>query len=568
MHRPIPRIAIESRAAKKNPARLRSVLTALVTFSLVAAACGSDDDATDDTVADTAEPVATDGTDDGVATTDAGEAAADEEDQVLRLAFSADMDPPDPDTNYQLQGNQVTTSLYEGLLDYAPDSSSEIIGLLAESWEVSDDQLTYSFTLREGLTFSDGSPLDSEALLAGFERRSAEVVGSPSGYMLLPVAGYETPDPTTFIINLAYPESAFLTYLASPFSPKAINPAVLAEHPEDAAVEFLLTNSAGSGPYVIEEFTLGQQYVLAKNDNYWGAEPFFDEVEIRIIPDVSTQLLQLEGGDLDIVTGLPPATIGTFEDNDDFQIVTFPVLQKAWVHVNSFRAPSDDLAVREALRAAIDKDTMTDQIWGEYATTSTQMYPVENLPEGLGSDVWEFDPTLAGNLGDVETIELAYSASRAADQQVVETIQVQLEAAGFSVELVPTQDADLFAWIDDPGSAPHLYYEVSYPDSSHPDTWARLFWYNDIASGFGGFLNYLVAGSAESDALLDAGLAGTDPDAVSEAFGASADLIFDQVGYITIADPLDVFVARSDLTGWAHWLPTPLTVQLKSLTTT
>jgi len=532
----------------------------MLTFSLVAAACGSEEGATDNS-ASSGENANADGDD----ATDAEATTESDDEQVLRLAFAADMGPPDPDTNYQLQGNQVTTALYEGLLDYAPDSSSEIIGLLAESWEVSEDQLTYTFTLREGLTFSDGSPLDSEALLAGFERRSAEEVGSPSGYMLLPVEGYETPDPTTFVIQLAYPESAFLTYLASPFSPKAINPAVLAEYPDDAAIEFLLTNSAGSGPYVIDEFTLGQQYVLAKNENYWGSEPFFDEVEIRIIPDVSTQLLQLEGGDLDMVTGLPPATIAAFENNGDFQIVTFPVLQKAWVHVNLFRSPTDDLAVREALRAAIDKDTLTDQIWGEYATTSTQMYPVENLPAGLGSDVWEFDPTLAGAFTDLEPIELAYSANRSADQQVVETLQVQLESAGFSVELVPTQDADVFAWIENPASAPHLYYEVSYPDSSHPDTWSRLFWYNDIASGFGGFLNYLVAGSPESDALLDAGLAGTDPDAVSEAYGASGDLIFDQVGYITIADPLDVFVARADLTGWAHWLPTPLTVQLKTL---
>lgn len=541
--------------------RLRHLLALLLTFALIATACGGDDD---DAAADP-EPAADDGGGDGDGADDSEAAPEPEGEQVLRLAFTADMDPPDPDTNYQLQGNQVTTALYEGLLDYAPDSSSEIVGLLAESWEVSDDQLTYTFTLRDGLTFSDGTPLDSEALLAGFERRSAEVVGSPSGYMLLPVAGYETPDPTTFIINLSYPESAFLTYLASPFSPKAINPAVLAEHPDDAAVEFLRTNSAGSGPYVIEEFTLGQQYVLAKNENYWGDEPYFDQVEIRIIPDVSTQLLQLEGGDLDMVTGLPAATISTFEDNDDYQIVTFPVLQKAWIHVNTFRAPTDDPAFREAMRAAIDKEAVTSQVWGEYATPSTQMYPVENLPEGLGSDVWEFDPALAGAFSDAETLQLAYSASRPADQQAVETIQVQLESAGLTVELVPTQDADLFAWIDDPASGPHLYYEVSYPDSSHPDTWARLFWYNDIASGFGGFLNYLVAGSPESDALLDGGLAGTDPAAVDEAYGASGDLIFDQVSYITIADPLDVFVARADLTGWAHWLPTPLTVQLKSL---
>jgi peptide/nickel transport system substrate-binding protein len=547
--------------------RIRQLFALLLAVALLAAACGGSDDATspDDATTEADGAAATDGGDaDGSGDADA-DAPASDEPQVLRLAFTNDMDPPDPDTNYQLQGNQVTTALYEGLLDYAPDSSSEIVGLLAESWDVSDDGLNYTFTLREGLTFSDGSPLDSEALLAGFERRSTESVQSPMGYMLLPVEGYETPDPLTFVINLAYPESAFLTYLASPFSPKAINPAVLAEHPDDAAVEFLQTASAGSGPYVIEEFTLGQQYVLARNENYWGEAPFFDEVEIRIIPDVATQLVQLDGGDLDIVTGLPAATISTFEENDDFQIVTFPVLQKAWIHVNVSRAPTDDQAFRTALRAAIDKEAITSQVWGEYASVSTQMYPVENLPDGLASDVWELDPTLLEGFADVETIELAYSSSRPADQQAVETIQVQLESAGLSVELVPTPDADLFSWMEDPSAAPHLYYEVSYPDSTHPDTWARLFWYNDIASGFGGFLNYLLAGTPESDELLNAGLGAVDPAEVETAFGDSGDLIHEQVGYITIADPLDVFVARADLTGFAHWLPTPLTLQLKTL---
>lgn len=532
--------------------RARLVIALLLILALFAAACGDDDDSSSS---------------DGSAGSDDGGGAEASDDTTLRLAFTSDMDPPDPDTNYQLAGNQVTTAIYEGLLEYAPDSTTEIVGLLAEAWTVSDDGLTYTFTLRDGLTFADGTPLDSTALKAGFERRSNEVVQSPSSYMLLPVASYETPDPLTFTIVLAYPESAFLTYLASPFSPKAINPKLLEANAVegDAAVEWLKTHSAGSGPYEISEFVLGQRYVLTRNENYWGVAPFFERVEIRIIPDAATQVLQLEGGDLDIISGQPIATVNTFADREGFQVVAFPVQQKSWIHVNPNVAPTDDPAFRQALRAAIDRPKLVEQVWGDYATESTQLYPAGALAEGLGLDSWTLDPSLLEGLAEGQSITLAYPADRPADQQFAEALQAQLSATGLSVELVPTPDADLGSWQSDPASAPNLYFEISFPDSTHPDTWSRLFWYYDVPSGFGGFLNYFIAGSAASDEAMNAGLAAVDQATVDASYDASAKEITDAATYITIADNQDVFIAREGIAGFAHWLPTPLTLQLKLL---
>lgn len=485
-------------------------------------------------------------------------------DRTLTLAFSSDMEDPDPDTVYQLQGNQVMTSLYEGLLDYAPDSSSELVPLLAEDWSVSDDQLTYTFTLREGLTFSDGTPLDSTTLKAGFERRVAENVAAPAAYMLAGVESYETPDPLTFIINLSAPDSAFPTYLASSVSPKAINPKVLEDNAEDSAVEFMKTQSAGTGPYVLEEFTRGQQYVLSRNENYWGEEPFYEKVVVKIIPDAASQIVQLQGGDLDIVAGQPIATVRTFEDSEDFQVVTFPVLQKAWLHLNVHSGPTADPEIRRAIRAAIDRPALVEQVFGDYAPESTQMYPVENLPEGMATDEWEFEPSVLEQLGDTP-IRLSYSASLAADQQVVETIQTQLQAAGATVELVPLQDGEQYAFVDDLEGAPNMHYEVAYPDSNHPDTWARLFWYSDVESGGGGFLNYMVGGTPEADSRMNEGISATDPGAVDEAYGEVGDLIQDSANWITLADPEDVFIVRDGITGFQHWLPTPFALQLKAL---
>ncbi|MEJ7745070.1 MAG: ABC transporter substrate-binding protein [Nocardioidaceae bacterium] len=247
-----------------------------------------------------------------------------EGDETLSLAFFADMTTADPDVFYDIEGLAVMQSVYDGLLRYA-DGSTELEGELAESWEVSDDGLTFSFTLRDDMKFADGTPLDSEAIQASFERRTAVEQG-PS-YMLAGVDSYETPDPQTFIVNLKEPDVAFLHYLASAWSPKAVNPTVLEENAGDLAQEYLGENSAGSGPYVIEQFTRGTGYTLTRNDNYWGEEPYFSTVEVAITPDVSSQILALERGDLDLIAhGFPLSNLSSVEGNEDLVVEEFPSL--------------------------------------------------------------------------------------------------------------------------------------------------------------------------------------------------------------------------------------------------
>ena len=148
---------------------------------------------------------------------------------------------------------------------------------------------------------------------------------------------------------------------------------------------------------------------------------------------------------------------------------------------------------------------------------------------------------------------------------MAEAIQAQLTATGLSVELVPTPDPDLPSWQPDVANAPNMYYEVSFPDSTHPDTWARLFWYYDWESFFGGFLNYFVAGSPESDDAMNTGLGSVDQDVVNESYDFSAAEITDTAQYITLADPQDVFIARDGITGFSHWLATPVTIDIAAL---
>lgn len=502
----------------------------------------------------------------GVSDGGSGSSASSSASAVLRMALSSDMTTLDPMTEYQFEGSQVLTSVYEGLLDYATDSSNTIVPLLAQSYDVSSDGLTYTFKLRKDVTFADGTKMTSAAVEQSFERMGKAKVASQMAYMVASVKSYATPDDATFVIHLKTPVASFASLLASPFGPKVIDPEVLDAHSSDDALGYLKTHTAGTGPYTVTRFETGSQYTLTRNEHYWGPQPHFATVTFKIIPDASNQVLQLQGGDLDIISGQPIATVQSFGGNADFHIEAKPLLQKGWLHVNRTGVLADQ-KTREAVRAAIDRDALVKQVWAGYATPSTQLYPVANLPAGLAADDWTTDPAgLTSALGG-KPLTLGYIAGLAQDEQVAQALQAQWQQAGVDVKLVPTQGADFYGFSKDPGKAPDLLYEASYPDSAHPDAWGRLFFYSDQSSGSGG-LNYLLAGSKEGDALMDRGLRSLDADQVAADYGRAGDLVHDQVGYISLADLQDVFIARSSVSGFGHWLPTPRTLVLKSLTGT
>ena len=216
---------------------------------------------------------------------------------TLHIAFAADMQVPDPDIFYELEGNAVTTSVYEGLVRYKPDSN-QIEPALATSWTVSPDAKTYTFKLRSGVKFHDGTAMNSAAVKTSLMRRTQ--VNSSPAYMLADVDHYETPDPLTFVVVLKNPVSPFLDYLAAPYGPKVQSPAILTAHGgTDHAQSYLKTHDDGTGPFTISSFLPGQKYTLARWDGYWGPKPYLAEIDIAIVPDIATQRLELQGGQLD-----------------------------------------------------------------------------------------------------------------------------------------------------------------------------------------------------------------------------------------------------------------------------
>lgn len=358
--------------------------------------------------------------------------------RVLRVAYTDDVATFDPDDAIILYGLDAARVLYEGLVQYRP-GSTEIEGWLAESWTVSPDGLTYSFRLRDGIVFHDGRPLTAAAVLAYFERRRNPTF--PLSYFLDNVQAMAAPDARTFVITLKQPEPAFLDRLASPWAPKVIGPEALIDHAgSDFAVGWLNDHADGTGPFLLAEMVRGQRYVLVRNPRYWGPPPWFDRIEILIVPTINQQMLMLARGELDIVEHgypfdqldrLPPGVVADAHD----------VLGLEMAYLNPAKALADP-AVRRAVMTMLDPARWLHDLFGSYATPAKSLYP-KAMIEGPAPVVFPNDLEAARRAvrahGPV-SLEIGYSDQEApVQQQIAETFVSLLKEIGIdaTVRSVP-----------------------------------------------------------------------------------------------------------------------------------
>ncbi len=485
--------------------------------------------------------------------------------RTLRLAFVADMQVPDPDIFYEIEGNAVVTSLYEGLVKYA-NNSTRIIPALATSWTVSGDGRTYTFHLRHGVRFHDGTPFTSADAKFSFERRKG--VNSAPAYMLADVVSMATPDPYTFVVHLSQPVSAFLDYMASPYGPKMVSEkAVVAHevggHPGDWAQGWLKTHDAGTGPYEISQFVPGSHYVLTADPSYWGTKPYYRTVDIQIIPDISTQEVELGDGQLSMILhGLPVNAVESFAHNPKFTVHEFPAEQKTMLDVNPDLGIFKSQAVRSALRQAIDKAVIVRAVYGDtMATVSTQAYPAGEFPKGMAMDSPTYDPSkLAQVLKKVKgsrNVDLAYSTDDPNNQRVAEFIQAELQADGLNVSIRGVPIGQVFNYAStSPKHLPNLLVWTINPDDAAPDSWIR------ILSNTNGSLNELHGSVPAADRLMNEGLHATSAKVIQQDYAKAGTLVAQSGEWISIADVKDTVVAAKGITGWFHQPPTVDTVVL------
>jgi peptide/nickel transport system substrate-binding protein len=477
---------------------------------------------------------------------------------VLRIPYLGDMSVPDPDIFYDIEGNSVILSTYEGLVKYAPNSS-RIVGDLADSWSESPDRLTYTFHLHPGVHFHDGSPLTSQAVVASFKRRLA--VNQAPAYMLKPVASMSTPDALTLVVKLKHPVNPFIDYLASSWGPKIIGPEALVTHAgSNEGQTWLQTHDDGTGPFRLTAFERGRQYVLTRSGNYWGPAPSIRQVLIKIVPDISAQQLQLENGSLDgIMHSFPAANLSSLPSS--VKVLKYPSYLRLLLYVNTNKPPLNDPAVRATLRAAIDPAKLVAEAYSGTGTASTGPYPKELLP-GQPTLPYAPNPAVAAEgakKASTKAITLAYTADESGVQRRVgEILQAALEAAGWTVTVKEVQLPQVYAYINNLSTAPDLLLQTNTPDAAHPDTWARIVFFST------GGLNFLGFKDSKVDSLLEKAVS-APPAEAAKLYQEVGQEVINQNEIFFLGDIDNVFVLNKSLTGVEQIPAYPWTVSYASL---
>jgi peptide/nickel transport system substrate-binding protein len=483
---------------------------------------------------------------------------------TINLGFTADMQVPDPDVFYEIEGNAVVTSVYEGLVQYA-NGSSQIAPALATSWDVAPDGMTYTFHLRPNVPFHDGSgDMTSTDVKASFSRRTALGAVSAPGYMLADVTSYDTPDPLTFVVHVKNPVSAFLDYLAAPYSPKVEDAKGLtANAGSDNAQTYLKTHDLGTGPFTMSDFKPGDHYTLSAFPTYWGGKPQVSQIHIAILPDISTQQLEFQSGQLQmLIHGLSKNDIASYEHNPKYQVKRFPANFKNWLMVNPNKNAFKSQPLRQALQHAINRQQIVNDVYGSDATLSTQIYPTGEMPNNLAVDNPKYDPSQLANLvKDLpnKKVDLAYSSDDARNQRVAEIIQTELQAAGLNATTRGIPIAVVLDLPSHPDQAPDLLLSTVNPDASAPDTWARIFMNSK------GTLNWLGCSVPPADAEMDLGLHATTAAEVESHYAKAGDQLVSSGCFDTIADVKEVVVADAGYSNWYHQSPTLFSVKFGAL---
>lgn len=301
----------------------------------------------------------------------------------------------------------IATKIYEGLLEYEGAGLTPKPGL-AESWTVSDDHLTYTFKLREGVKFHDGKPFTSEdaKFSVGTIARNYHSRGKT---YFSNVESIETPDPRTVVFKLSEPVPYFLRAFQPGETPMMPKHGFTEKEIADKAVRKaqIMQEPIGTGPFKLKEWKKGSYIILERNKDYWKeGKPYLDQIVLRVLPDGAARAIAVEKGEVDLapMTALPPAEIQRLSAMDGFvssQEGSEGLGPIMWLELNLREKPLSELKVREAISLAIDRQKLVDVIW--YGNGKPARGPIvsanpnhfdESLPP------FEFDPAKAEKLLD------------------------------------------------------------------------------------------------------------------------------------------------------------------------
>ena len=515
-------------------------LVALVAvLAMIVAACDSgesvdvDDDAAttttaapdDGDTATTAAPGTTeaDETDD----TDAGD---DRRGGELIAAQGAEPDRLDPHLTSAYASFQVLENVYDTLVQPGPDLQME--PALAESWEISDDNLTWTFTLRDDVVFHNGRAFTADDVVYSYNRIMDPDVGAANSFRFGSVESVEAIDDTTVQINLTRPTPNLLVNIGG-FKGMAIVPQEIVE---DGTID---TAPVGTGPFRFVSSSPDQGIVLERNEDYWRADeglPYLDGIRFVQIPDPTVKLTNLQTGEVDWVDGVPPQRLAELETDDTVVLQRVPGGDYHYFALNQAREPFDNPDVRRAIAMAIDREEIAEATQFGAATANQTAIPEGNFwyHDYSPFDVAAVDEAtqLLADAGVSDlTIEFMVSSDFPETVTQAQVIASQLADIGVTVEI---SDVDFGTWLDRQGAGDFDAFMLSWIGNIDPDDFYYAQHHSEGGFNFQGYAN------EEVDGLLDDARVETDQDARKALYDQAAELIVDDASYTYLYNPENI----------------------------
>jgi peptide/nickel transport system substrate-binding protein len=298
------------------------------------------------------------------------------------FALEGDVRGLEPALSYDFTANPVVCNISEGLMMFTPEGGLE--PLVAESFE-QPDALTYIYKLRDGVVFSDGTPVTADDVVASIARvRDPEVAGPLAWMYDVPEAVVEKTDETTVTITLTTP-SALFRYVPATTAGHVIPAAAIEQFGLD-----LLRNPVGTGPYKFVRWDAGSQIELEKNTNYWQeGKPYFDRFIYQIVEEGTTRITGLKNDELDMLTAVPPDQLAAVEEFPNVELQDVVGYTISMVAMRTDKPPFDDVNVRKAVCYATPLQAIMENIVG---ATGIQSRNTPVPPDMPGSASAELEP--------------------------------------------------------------------------------------------------------------------------------------------------------------------------------
>lgn len=463
---------------------------------------------------------------------------------TLIYANYGDVKDWDPAIAFSLEV-MMLANVYEPLLWYNPPGSAEqFTPALATDWSVSDDGLTWTFNLRQGVKFHDGEPFNAAAAKASIDRTMALKKGAH--YIWGSVESISAPDDTTLILNTKEPQPIDLIassqYGAYMYSPKAA---------EKGTEWFNQGNAAGTGPYSVRQWVKGQQVILEKNPDYWGAwtEKNIDRVILKVVTENATQIQMLKSGEAQFISLVPADMVETLNNEPGINAYAIPSWKNSQFLINTKKPPTDNKKFRQALTHLWDYDTVVRDIYAGYADVGKGIVPTTMWGHNESIKAPGFDMDMAKKLLEESgvpqsdrKVSIAYIGTSEAYKNSALLFQENARQVGIEVELLPGEWGVIWDRAKNLETAPNLQSMTWWPTYPTPNDWMIGLFRTEEKALF----NLSHYSNPAYDKVLNEGVAleGSDRAKAIEKYHQAQQILMDDAVAIFYAD-INKRVARS-----------------------